>query len=95
MKIKVELTKYKIGDVFLMPNNSINWTEIFGLLSGSPIILSVTIIVFIFVSAFVTLKPKNKIGKITAKETKLKQSGFLKNNEVDDIKSDNVEITQG
>ena len=71
----------------------INWIEILQLLKGNPILLFIVIIVLIITSAIVFYKPKNKIGKIKSKITKVIQEG-VKTNEIKEIDSEELKLLQ-
>ncbi len=71
----------------------INWIEILQLLKGNPILLFIVIIVLIITSAIVFYKPKNKIGKIKSKRTKVIQEG-VKTNEIKEIDSEELKLLQ-
>lgn len=71
----------------------INWIEILQLLKGNPILLFIVIIVLIITTAIVFYKPKNKIGKIKSKRTKVIQEG-VKTNEIKEIDSEELKLLQ-
>lgn len=67
------------------------FTEILKLFQNHPILMLIALIALIYMVIVVT--KKNKIGKITATQTKVKQSP-TKGNVIDEIKSDIVEVVQ-
>ena len=72
----------------------INWIKGLELFKDNPYLMFGAFIFLIAVVGLITYNPKNKTGNIKSKKVKLHQKG-LKNNEVGDIESDEVDIKQG
>lgn len=72
---------------------NINWTEILELLKGNPLLLFIVIVILIITSAILLYKPKNKVGKIKSKKSKIIQEG-VKTNEIKEIDSEELELSQ-
>ena len=73
---------------------NIDWIQGLELFKHNPYLMFGAFIFLIAIVGFLTYKPKNKTGKIKSKKVKLHQKG-LKDNEVGDIESDEVDIKQG
>ncbi len=75
-------------------DKDIDWIKGLELFKDSPYLMFVAFIFLIAMVGFITYRPKNKTGNIKSKKLKLHQKG-LKDNEVGDIDSNEVDIKQG